>query len=62
MIFYFDLNNVLPPDWMYRQYIIDMSRDAYNDTIRNGKIFHMSLYNRVKMKLRKIFFNLFGTY
>lgn len=62
MIFYFDLNNVLPPDWMYRQYIIDMSRDAYNDTIRNGKIFHMSLYNRAKMKLRKIFFNLFGTY
>ncbi len=62
MVFYFDLNYTLPPDWMYRQSVIDMSREMYNDTIAKGKPFHMSFYNRVIMKLRKILFNWLGPY
>ena len=62
MIYYFDLNNVLPPDWMFAQSIIDMSREMYNDTIAKGKIFHMSIYNRIIVKLRKMFFKWLGPY
>ncbi len=62
MVFYFDLNNTLPPDWMYRQNVVDMSREMYNDTIAMGKIFHMSFYNRVIMKLRKMLFKWLGPY
>ena len=62
LVFYFNLNNELPPDWMYTKEVVDMSREMYNDTIKNGKIFHMSFYNRCIMKFRKVFFKWFGLY
>ncbi len=62
MIFYFDLNNTLPPDWMFQQSVVDMSREMYNDTIAKGKIFHMSFYSRVIKKIRKILFKWLGPY
>ena len=49
-----DLNNELPPDYMYQKYIVDMTREAYNDTVKLKKVFKMSLYNRIIIKLKKI--------
>ena len=54
LIHYFNLNNELPPDYMFRQYIVDMTREAYNDTVKSKKVFHMSLYYRIKIKLKKL--------
>lgn len=53
MIYYFNFDCVMPPDYMYRQYVIDMSREMYDDTIEKGKIFHMSLYQRIILKAKK---------
>lgn len=53
LAYYFDFNAELPPDWMYRQYIIDMTREAYNDTVKSKKVFRMSLYNRIVLKIKK---------
>lgn len=53
LAYYFDFNVELPPDWMYRQYIIDMTREAYNDTVKSKKVFRMSLYNRIILKVKK---------
>lgn len=53
LAYYFDLNVELPPDWMYRQYIIDMTREAYNDTVKSKKVFRMPLYNRIVLKIKK---------
>lgn len=50
--YYFDYNSVLPPDYMYHQYIVDMTREAYNDTVKTEKLFKMSLYNRMIVKLK----------
>lgn len=54
LAYYFDFNAELPPDWMYRQYIIDMTREAYNDTVKSKKAFRMSLYNRMVLKIKKM--------
>lgn len=54
LAYYFDFNAELPPDWMYRQYIIDMTREAYNDTVKSKKVFRMSLYNRIVLKIKKM--------
>lgn len=62
MAFYFDLNRTLPPDYMYQKFVIDMSREMYNDTIANGKIFNMSLYNRIIFKLRRMLYKWLGPY
>ena len=53
MIYYFNFNNHMPPDYMYRQYVVDMSREMYNDTIETGNIFQMSLYQRCLLRLKK---------
>ena len=53
LAYYFDFNVELPPDWMYRQYIIDMTREAYNDTVKSKKVFRMSVYNRIILKVKK---------
>lgn len=54
LAYYFDFNIELPPDWMYQQYVVDMTREAYNDTVKSKKVFRMSLYNRIILKLKKI--------
>ena len=53
LAYYFDFNVELPPDWMSRQYIIDMTREAYNDTVKSKKVFRMSVYNRIILKVKK---------
>jgi len=53
LAYYFDFNVELPPDYMYRKYIIDMTREAYNDTVKSKKVFRMSLYNRIILKVKK---------
>ena len=53
LIYYFNFDCVMPPDYMYRQYVLDMSREMYDDTIEKGKIFHMSLYQRMIVRLKK---------
>ena len=53
LAYYFDFNVELPPDWMYQQYVVDMTREAYNDTVKSKKVFRMSLYNRVILKVKK---------
>ena len=54
MVNYFYFNFELPPDYMFHQYIVDMMREAYNDTVKNKKVFKMSLYDRIKLRLRKL--------
>ncbi len=54
LAYYFDLNIKFPPDYMYRQYVIDMSREAYDDTVQSKRVFKLSLYNRVIIKLKKL--------
>ena len=54
LAYYFDFNNQLPPDYMYHQYIVDMTREAYNDTVKSKKVFRLSFYNRVIIKLKKL--------
>lgn len=54
MINYFYFNFELPPDYMYEHYIVDMTREAYNDTVRSKKAFRMTLINRVSLKLKKL--------
>ena len=54
IIHYFNLNNQLPPDYMYQQYIVDMTREAYNDTVKNKKVFCMPFYYRVIIKVKKL--------
>ena len=53
LAYYFDYNSVLPPDYMYHKYIVDITREAYNDTVETEKLSRMSLYNRVIIKLKK---------
>ncbi len=54
MINFFYFNFELPPDYMYEHYIVDMTREAYNDTVRSKKAFRMTLINRVSLKLKKL--------
>lgn len=53
-VYYFDLNNKMPPDYMYRQYVIDMAREMYDDTIEKSDVFMPSLYQRGIIKCKKI--------
>lgn len=52
LAYYFDFNNELPPDYMYEKYIVDMTREAYNYTIKHKKVFHLSFAQRVLVKLK----------
>lgn len=54
LAYYFDFNSELPPDYMYHQYIVDMTREAYNDTVKSKQVFKLSFYNRVIIKLKKL--------
>lgn len=54
LAYYFDFNIDFPPDYMYQQYILDMTREAYNDTVKSKKVFRMSLYNRILLKMKKM--------
>lgn len=58
LAYYFDFNVELPPDWMYQQYVVDMTREAYNDTVKSKKVFRMSLYNRIVLKIKKTVINI----
>lgn len=60
LAYYFNFNMELPPDYMYRQYIIDMTRETYNDTVKNKKVFQLSFYNRVALKLKRLWLKYFG--
>lgn len=60
MVHYFFFNSEFPPDYKYEKYIIDMTREAYNDTVKKKKVFHMSLYYRIIIKLKKIRLKHFG--
>ena len=53
LVYYFNYNNVLPPDYMYQQYIVDMTREAYNDTIKSKKVFKMPFHNRILLKIKR---------
>lgn len=59
LINYFYFNYSYPPDYMYRQYVVDMTREAYNDTVQNKKVFTFSLYQRILFKLKKIKLKIF---
>ena len=54
MIYYFNIHQTLPPDYMYRPYVLAMEREAYEETINQCKIFNISLYQRIMIKLKKI--------
>ena len=54
LAYYFDINNKLPPDWMYSQYFIDMTREAYDDAIRSHDSFKLSFFERIKLKFEKL--------
>lgn len=54
MNYYFYFNYELPPDYMYHQYIVDMTREAYNDTVKCKKVFSLSYYNRASFKIKKM--------
>ena len=54
-ISYFDLNNKMPPDYMYRQYVIDMAREMYDDTVSTSDVFKISVFRRVILKLKKVY-------
>lgn len=56
-IYYFNNCLTLPPDYMYQSYIMSMEREAYEDTVKNGQIFKMSLFQRVILKLEFIIIN-----
>lgn len=58
MIYYFNEHRTLPPDYMYKNYILKIEREFYESTIKDYKIFHMSLYQRIKVKARKILLRL----
>lgn len=60
LAYYFNLNIELPPDYMYQKYIIDMQREAYDHTVQNKKVFRLSFYNRVIVKLKKLKLKYFG--
>lgn len=60
MVYYFFFNYELPPDYMYQKYIVDMTREAYNDTVKTKKAFQMSFSNRVIVKLKKLRLKYFG--
>ena len=62
LVLYFNMNVEMPPDYMYKQYILDMSREMYNDTIKNGKVFKMTLFERIIVKLKKILLKLLNKY
>lgn len=59
LVNYFYFNYSYPPDYMYKQYIVDMTREAYNDTVQREKVFTLSLFQRVALKLKKIKLKLF---
>lgn len=52
--YYFELNNKMPPDYMYRQYVVDMAREMYDDTVEKCKAFKLSIYQRGIIKCKKI--------
>ena len=54
MAYYFFFNYELPPDYMYHQDIVDMTREAYDDTVKSKKVFKLSFLNRVIFKLKKL--------
>ena len=54
LVRYFYFNYEYPPDYMFQQYIVDMTREAYNDTVQHKKEFTFSFYNRVMFKFKKI--------
>ena len=53
LAYYFDINMELPPDYMFKQSRIDMTREAYNDTVKTKKVFRLSIYNRIILKVKK---------
>lgn len=57
---YFFFNREFPPDYKFQQYIVDMTREAYNDTVSQKKVFQLSYYNRVIIKLKKMRLKCFG--
>ena len=59
LVNYFYFNYSYPPDYMYKQYIVDMTREAYNDTVQREKVFTLSLFQRVVFKLKKTKLKLF---
>lgn len=59
LVNYFYFNYSYPPDYMYRQYIVDMTREAYDDTVHSEKVFTLSLFQRVAFKLKKTRLKLF---
>ena len=54
MVNYFYFNYELPPNYMYHQYIVDMTREAYNDTVKCKKVFTLSIFNRASFKIKKM--------
>lgn len=52
--YYFYFNMEFPPDYMYKKYTLDMTREAYNDTVKHKKVFRLSYYERVVLKLKKL--------
>lgn len=54
LAYYFNFNIELPPDYMYQKHILDLQREAYNHTVQSKKLFQLSFYNRVMIKLKKL--------
>ena len=53
LVYYFDYNTEFPPDYMFQKYIVDMTREAYDDTIKSKMVFRKSLYHRIILKIKK---------
>ena len=54
MVSFFYFNSELPQDYLFEKKMIDMTREAYNDTVSSKKVFSLSIYNRLVLKLKKL--------